>query len=333
MAERVPTIYDVAEDAGVSISTVSRALNAPESVKPATRRRIMQAVERLHFVPKAEASAQARKNIESIGVLLPFFTSPSFVQRMRGVAAALAGTKFELIVYTVATQAQLDEYVDVIPLWRRLDGLLVMSMPLTDSQIRHMRSHRLEVVCVELAHPQFSSVVVDNREGGKLAGRLLSAKGRRRCAFMGETGVPEHIIHLSDIRLQGFQDALHEAGHELPNARISRRPYSKTGAEQQARELLTQTPRPDAVFAYSDLHAGHVLRVAREMGIRVPEDLAVVGFDGTDLSEFLGLTTVDQSLDESGRRAAELLMGRIAGPERTTQTIRLPLRVVERFTT
>jgi LacI family transcriptional regulator len=176
-------------------------------------------------------------------------------------------------------------------------------------------------------------VEVDNLEGGKLAGRFLAAKGRRRCSFIGETGVPEHIVHLSDIRLQGFRDALEEAGQELPDALISRRPYSKNGVAEQAKELLEQTPRPDAIFAYSDLHAAHVLRVAREMNIRVPEELAVVGFDGTDLAEFLGLTTVDQSLDESGRLAAELLMDRIADPERTTQAVRLPLRVVERLTT
>ena len=101
MTRRAATIYDVAKKAGVSVSTVSRAVNEPHIVQEETRQKVMRAVEQLKFVPKAEATVLARKHVGSIGVLVPFFTSPSFVQRMRGVATALSETKFELVVYSV----------------------------------------------------------------------------------------------------------------------------------------------------------------------------------------------------------------------------------------
>ncbi|HTO22306.1 MAG TPA: LacI family DNA-binding transcriptional regulator [Spirochaetia bacterium] len=332
MTRRAATIYDVAKKAGVSVSTVSRAVNEPHLVQEETRQKVMKAVEQLKFVPKAEATVLARKHLGSIGVLVPFFTSPSFVQRMRGVAAALSETKFELVVYTVSSRTQLDEYLDVLPLWRRLDGLILMSMPLSEAQVRHLRSHSLEVVTVEFASADFCSVEIDNVQGGRMAARHLAEKGRRRCAFVGESGVPEHIIHLSDLRLEGFRLGLQEAGADLPERYISRGPFSRDGVTRQAESLLELPEAPEAIFAYSDLHAANILRVARARGMRVPEDLSIVGFDGTDLSDYLGLTTVDQSLDASGRVAAETLMSRLTDRGRPPQNTRLQLSVIGRAT-
>ncbi len=333
MPAHAPTIYDVARKAGVSVSTVSRAVNTPHLVQEKTRQKVMRAVEQLKFVPKAEASVLARKHVGSIGVLLPFFTSPSFVQRMRGVASALSATKFEFVVYTVGSRAQLDEYLDVLPLWRRLDGLIVMSMPLSDAQRRHLQSHALEIVCVEFAQAHFSSIEIDNHEGGRMAARHLAAKGRRRCAYVGEAGVPEHIIHLSDLRLEGFRQGLQEKGLDLPDEYVNREPYSREGVMRQTEALLGRSAPPDAIFAYSDLHAVDILRVTRAKGIRVPQDLSIVGFDGTDVADFLGLTTIDQRLDESGRLAAEMLMSRISDRSRPPQNTRLQLSLIERGTT
>ncbi len=326
-----PTIYDVARSSGVSISTVSRVVNAPQLVSEGTRTRVMDAVARLGFVPKAEASVRARKNVGNVGVLLPFFTSPSFVQRMRGVAAALAGTEYELIVYTVDSDERLRGYLDSLPLRRRLDGLIIMSLPLDARRAQHILTHGLETVLIEAGFPSFCSVEIDNVEGGRIAARYLLEKGYRRCAFVGESEVPAYTVHMNDLRLSGFREILQEAGKGLPDRYVNLRPYSREGVVAQTHELLCLDPPPDAVFAYSDLHAADILRAAREKGLRVPDDLAVVGFDGTDMADYLGLTTVDQGLDESGRLASTLLISRIADRGRPPQTIRLQPRVIERL--
>jgi DNA-binding LacI/PurR family transcriptional regulator len=333
MRDRAPTIYDVAEKAGLSISTVSRVLNNSRLANDATRHKVMHVVRQLGFVPKAEASMRARKHGGSIGVVLPFFTSPSYVQRMRGVAAGLSGCEFELAVYAVRDRSQLNGYLDVLPLWRRLDGLILMSMPLDEKRTSHLQAHGMEVVCMEFGNPHFCSIEVDNIKGGEIAARHLIARGRRRFAFIGEVGIPDHIIHLSDLRLQGYVQGLREAGFDLPDAYISRRPYNREGVVEQASEILDLKPSPDAVFAYSDLHAAEILKVARRRGLRVPEDLSIIGFDGTDLADFLEMTTIDQQLDESGRLAAELLMSRIRERGRPPQNIRLQLKVTVRGST
>jgi LacI family transcriptional regulator len=333
MGKRAPTIYDVAKKAGVGVTTVSRVLNNPRLVSVVTRGKVMAAVTQLGFVPKAEASVLARKHVGSIGIVLPFFTSPSYVQRMRGIAAGLNGSKYELVVYTVDDRAQLDEYLDVLPLWKRLDGIILMSMPLTERQTAHLQEHGMDVVCIEFGHPHFCSIEVDNLEGGKIAARHLIERGRRRFAFIGELGIPDYIIHLSDLRLEGFAQGLREAGFDLPEAYVSRRPYSREGVADQVTEILDRDPPPDAVFTYSDLIAADVLRAARRRGLRIPEDLAVIGFDGTDLADFLELTTIDQRLDESGRLAAELLMTRISAHGRPPQNIRLTLTLAVRGST
>ena len=124
-----PTIYDVAELSGVSISTISRALNAPEKLNGETRARVFDAIDRLGFVPKAEARARALRQTGRIGVVTPYFTAPSFVQRLRGVASVLSKSKYELVIYTVDTARRLHGYVSSIPLTGNLDGLIIMSLP------------------------------------------------------------------------------------------------------------------------------------------------------------------------------------------------------------
>jgi LacI family transcriptional regulator len=126
---KTPTIYDVAQKAGVSITTVSRVLNAPDKVNPETRERILTAIDALGFTPKAEARARALRQTGRIGVITPFFTAPSFVQRLRGIASALTKENYELVIYAVESAAHLASYLASLPLTGNLDGLIIMSLP------------------------------------------------------------------------------------------------------------------------------------------------------------------------------------------------------------
>lgn len=330
MVKGIPTIYDVAREAGVSIATVSRVLNAPMRVKDLTRKRVLEAVERLGFVLHSDASARARRDFRRIGVLTPFFTAPSFVQRVRGVTSVLSASEYELIVYTVQSTAQLGAYLDMLPVSRRVDGLIVMALPIDEGAARRLLDNGLQTVCIEYQHPAFSAVEIDNELGGRMAAEYLLGKGYRRLAFVGETGEPPYALHPSDQRLEGFRKSLGEAGVELPEAFLRRQPFRMDSVMRQTEELLALPQPPQAIFATSDIQAVGVLKAARRRGARVPDDLAVVGFDNLDLADYLDLTTVDQSLDESGRVAAEQLLARLADPTRPLQNLRIQLGIVER---
>ncbi len=326
------TVYDVAKAAGVSIATVSRVLNAPEKVRPATRARVLAAVDALSFVPRAAAAERARKAPSRIGVLAPFFTRPSFVQRLRGVAGALAGSPCELIIYSVDCAARRDEYLTRLAVTHRVDGLIVMALTCSQAAAQRLTAHGLETVFIEHAHPWFSSIEIDDAQGGKLAAEYLLSKGHRRCAFVGDNDRADHAIHPSRRRLAGFRAALEAAGVPLPELYVSLAPHGLEEARGQAQRLLDLPERPSAIFAASDTQAMGVLKAALERGLRVPDDLAMVGFDDLDTADFIGLTTVRQPLEESGRIAVELLFARLADPSRPVQHVRLPLEVVPRTT-
>jgi DNA-binding LacI/PurR family transcriptional regulator len=326
------TVYDVAAQAGVSISTVSRVLNVPEKVNPATRERVLAAIDDLGFVPKAEAAARARKGHGRIGVLAPYFTYPSFVQRLRGVAAELADSPYELTIYSVTSSARRDAYLSSLILTHRVDGLIVMALPFTEPTAARLLAAGPTAVLVEFNRPGFASIEIDDRSGGRLVADYLLAQGHRRCAFVGDCDVPDYAVHTSDFRLAGYQAALAEAGAPLPDLYVALAPHGQEQARQSALRLLDLPEPPSAIFAPSDHQAIGVLRAARDRGLAVPTDLAVVGFDDLDIADYIGLTTVRQSLEESGRIAVELILARLANEARPAQHVRLPLTLMRRDT-
>src|ERR1051325_3325708 len=182
-----PTIYDVAKRAGVSITTVSRMLNAPDKVNSKTREKVLTAIDALGFVPKAEARARAMQHTGRIGVITPFFTAPSFIQRLRGIAETLSPENYELVIYTVDSSNHLQGYLSSLPLTGNLDGLIVLSLPVDDTQVHRLIDHGLPTVLIEYPHSKLNCVEIDDVEGGYMATTYLLGKGHRRIAFLGET--------------------------------------------------------------------------------------------------------------------------------------------------
>jgi DNA-binding LacI/PurR family transcriptional regulator len=327
------TIYDVAQAAGVSIATVSRVLNSPHQVHETTRQRVMAAVDQLGFVPKAEAMARARRRYQRVGVLAPFFTVHSFVQRLRGVASVLDGSPYELVVYNVDTPEHCRNYLETLPVVQRLDGLIIMSLRVSERNVERFVQQQLPTVLIETTHPALSSVGIDHVAGGQLAADYLLAKGHRRLAYVGgDSEIPGYTLHTSELRLAGFRRRIYEAGINLPEGYVRSSQNSIEHARQQAHSLFDLPKLPSAIFAASDSLALGVLKALRERGLRAPDDVAVMGFDDLEIADFVGLTTISQSLDESGRIAVELLLTRVAEPARPVQQISLPLRVIERET-
>jgi DNA-binding LacI/PurR family transcriptional regulator len=332
MSKTSPTIYDVAALAGVSISTVSKVLNDPEKVSGETRAVVMKTIEKMRFVPRAEARARALKATRRIGVLSPFFTAPSFVQRLRGVAAGLRDSNHELIIYTVDSAQKLKNYLETLPLTHNLEGLIILSLQFDNKYARQLVEAKLEAVLVEYPHQDLSSVEIDDIAGGRMAAEYLYNKGYRRLGFAGDTLIPEFGIHPITKRLQGFRQGLAELNCNLRDEDVLLVQYDLETTLQNALNFLKRPDRPTAIFAATDLQAIGIIKAARELGLRVPQDLAVMGFDDLDVAELVGLTTICQHLDESGRVAAELLLSRLGDNSRTVQHIKLPLKIIERDT-
>lgn len=326
------TIYDVATRAGVSIASVSRVLNSPAQVNEPLRSRVLAAIDELGFVPKAEAAARARRSVQRIGILTPFFTYPSFVQRLRGVASVLLGSPYELVVYTVDSLARRDGYLSNLPLHQRLDGLIVMSLSVDDRAVERLLAHHLPTVLVEHHHPALSSIEIDDRAGGRLAAQYALAHGHQRCAFLGDGDLPAYSLRPAEARLASYCETLAADGVDLPAGAVSCVFPDSKRAYEAAQRLLARPDPPTFIFCSSDLHAMGVLKAARQMGISIPQQLMLVGFDDLDVAAYIGLTTIRQPLDESGRIAANILLDHLANHERPVQRVMLPLTLQVRET-
>lgn len=328
MKKTDPTIYDVARDSGVSIATVSRVLNFPHRVNPSTRTSVIAAIEKLGYVPKAESRARALMDSKRIGVLIPFFTSPSFVQRLRGIASVLNKSDYEMVVYPVDVKSHSLTYLETLPIRHNLDGLIIVSQVFDATIANRLLGSKLETVVLEHYDPNFSTLVINDEFGGKIATRYLLEKGYQKIAFVGGQLKPEFGIDPISKRLAGYKKVIRETGFSYPEEYIQEYVFSPGEALQR----LVQHGLPIAIFAATDMQAIALIRQARLMGLKIPQDVAIIGFDNIDMAEFLGLTTVHQPLDESGRIAAGLLISRLNNPTQSTQHIELPLKIIQRET-
>jgi LacI family transcriptional regulator len=327
------TIYSVAAKAGVSISTVSRFLNTPDKVNPETASRIQSSMNQLDYVPHGHVGLRAHRNLRRIGVLSPFFTAPSFVQRMQGMSEVFREASCEMVVSAVDTADQLSGHLRSVSFLRRFDGIIIMSMQLTDADARCLVASGLDVVIIESPNPSFSSVDADNVLGGRLAAQCFLAKGYAPCAFLGEAAPPSYSPQPSATRLAGFRQVMEAAGQPLAPGMIRAGQGTLEDAVRMTGELLDLPKPPRALFAMSDIMAIGALREARRRGVDVPGALAVLGFDDIDAADYIGLSTVSQSLVESGRVAAHMLIERIRVANRPLQHVRLDVRLIERDTT
>lgn len=330
------TIADVAAKAGVGIGTVSRVLNKSPAVSDRTRERVLAVMEELDYRPSPLARGLPRGRLHTIGAIVPFFTSPSVVERVRGIVAGLAGSGYDLVLFDVETPAQRDDHLRSLMRRDRAAGLVVCSLPLTDLVVERCRAARLPVVLVDSRHPRLPSVVTDDVEGGRMAARHLLGLGHRRIAWVGDRPRSTDGFPSSAYRYEGFRDALLAADVRLPEHFVVEGDHDRATARQLATELLDQAEhqRPTAVFTASDTQALGVLEAAKDLGLQVPRDLSVLGFDDIEVAADVGLSTVRQPLLESGRRAAELVLAALSDGARPAGLIhRLPLELVARATT
>ncbi|MDR0593205.1 MAG: LacI family transcriptional regulator [Bifidobacteriaceae bacterium] len=325
-----PTIYDVAARAEVSIGTVSKTLNSPAKVAARTRRRVLDAVRDLDFVPKEVAATRARRGARRIGVFAPFSAYASFAERLNGVLTTLPARRVEVAVFDVQSAAESSHVLESLPALRSLDGVIVMSSPIGPEVAAALRQGKLPAVLVDAAGFGLPSVTTDDESGGRLAAEVLVGRGRRRFAFLGHSQVQPDWASPSRRRLQGFAAALAAAGFDLAadGAVLVGRAFDEAVAAASA--LLSSGDRPDAVFAHSDELAAAVHLAARRLGLAVPEDLAIVGFDDSTIAQALDLTTIRQPLRQTGEWALRTLTAMIEDPAAAAPSVVLPVQLVRR---
>jgi LacI family transcriptional regulator len=333
-ATRTATIKDVAAQAGVGIGTVSRVLNDHPAVTDDTRARVRAAIATLDYHPNRAARALSRRRAGSIAVLVPFFTHASAIERLRGVVSVLDESGSEVVLFNVDHAAALEAKFTQLTRRDLADGALVLSLRPNADQARRLRDSRLPVVMVDADVPGFPAFVVDDVAGGRLAARHLLDLGHRRIAYLGDTVDPAFRFISSARRQQGLVAEMTKVGADLPPDRFGAGIHDSAVALGVAMRLLQSEPPPTAVFAHSDTQALAVLEAANRLGLRVPDEVSVIGYDDIELAGYAGLTTVRQPLFESGRLGAQRLLslmqhGTYDGPKR----VELPLEVVVRRTT
>jgi DNA-binding LacI/PurR family transcriptional regulator len=330
--DRAPTIRDVARQAKVGVGTVSRVLNDSPLVSEDARKRVQSAIDELDYRRSTTARNLSLGRTQTIGVVAPFVTTASVLERLRGIVGRLREWgEYDLLLFDVETLAQRAEAFRRFSR-DRVDGLLVISLRPTDNEVAVMQREGLPVVLVDVDHPAFPHVVIDDVHGGELATQHLLQKGHTRIGFVGDGRTPFGFTS-SQHRRQGMVRALRREGIQ-PDRELERRgPHSRDEARELAEHLLALDQPPTAIFAASDIQAMGVLEAAAARGLRVPEDLAVIGFDDIDVATAMGLTTVRQPLLQSGARGAELLLTAIEGADHPPTGELATLTVIERRTT
>lgn len=327
------TMQDVAQKAGVSVATVSRVLNDSGKVSPETKQKVLDACEALDYSLHTIAQSLRLGRTHSIAAILPFLTLPSIVERLRGVLAALSKSSYELVPFTLGSPEERDAKIYELARKSRFDGLLIISMPVNDTQVKQLIKNKVPTVLVDSQHPKLNRINMDDKAGGKMMTNHLIKLGHRKIGFL--SSYLENPLQFSSTiyRFQGYCEALREAGIDL-NPKYQREgEHGRKEAMRLAMDLLNQSDPPTAIFSSSDTKAIGVLDAAKELNIKVPQQLSVAGYDDIRDAEYVNLTTVQQPLFQSGFQGGQRLIQLIDDPTLPPVETLLPLELIIRGTT
>ena len=317
---------DVAQAAGVSVATVSKVVNGRYGVSEATYAKVLGVIDELGYETSLGARSLRSHTTNVIGVLVAEF-EPFSTELLKGVSDAIHGTGYELLAFSGGHR-------DITIGWERrslsrlggtlVDGAIIVTPTVLDA------GSSIPVVAIDphTGPSDVPTVDADNLAGAVLATEHLLDLGHRRIAHLsGRTD-----LESSRLREQGYRTAMAAAGVEVDEALVRSGGYRPETATDPVRELLTLPDRPTAIFAANDLTAIRTIEVATELGLRVPEDLSVVGFDNVPESALCtpALTTISQPLREMGTAALDLLVRILQGREVESTHVRLPTAMVER---
>ncbi len=325
--KRSVTIQDVANTAGVSVSTVSRVLNGKVDVASDTQDHIRAVIETLGYTSNLAARSMRSFKKGLLGLIMPDVAYPYAVEIMKGVNRAISESDFDLLVYTTGDVKKSGRIIHEIKYVSLLnnsitDGVVVVT-PVASEYPTEAPIVSIDPV---MSNPKYPSVHATNYQGVVDGMEYLFSLGHRRIGFI--SGRLE--LESSNRRLRGYRDSLEKAGLPVEEELIAAGDYTTETAVKCARQLLTLPIPPTAIFASNDQAAMGVYQVAEEMGLQIPQDLSVVGFDNIPESKYLGLTTVDQFITEMGFVATQMLIKLINDPPLEETTYRMKTKLVVR---
>lgn len=331
------TIWDVAREAGVSISSVSNALNGKKNVSDETRKKIDEAVKKLGYIADPAASSLKTKSSHIIGLILPSIDSAFFPAVISGLQNALEKNGYIINFYFTGFNKKVEEKYIRTLLSNRADGIILDSVNCDESFLGSVTSlrygkKRVPVIAIErnLTHLGLTSVFADNHLGGMMAAEHLAACGVRK---------PAHIFGLeaapwSSERFEGFKSGLAQAGIEFDPSLLARGDFSLTGGNAAAGKLLSDGREFDGLFASNDLSAVGAMQALAEYGRRVPEDTAIIGFDNTYVTSLTtpAISTINIPKQRLGEEAGAAVIRAIESGG-SVEKIELPLTLIERRST
>jgi LacI family repressor for deo operon, udp, cdd, tsx, nupC, and nupG len=332
---RHASIVDVAALAGVSAATVSRSLRGHSNVSSSTRQRVVEAARELSYVISPQASGLASGRTGTIGVVVPFVTRWFFANAVAGASNVLRDAGYDLLLHHLGSAATRDRFFERMPLARRVDAVLTLSLPLSEEHTLALRALDMPLVTLGAKMPGLNCVRIDDVAAASSAVYHLLHQGHEKIAMIsGYDDDRDFGFASSCDRRLGFCTAMESAGLTVgDNDIVVATAYGIEGGAQAMTELLAGPRMPTAVVAEYDELAIGALRTLRRAGIAVPERISVVGIDDHEMSSVVDLTTVAQPVQEEGAAAAQLLLDTMAGrlPEPVDQV--LPTRLVVRGST
>lgn len=310
------TIYDVAKRAGVAISTVSRVLNQSPYVSDETKTRVDAAIRDLEFYPQANARKLAKREPQIISVAVPTFTTPFFNEVLKGVKDEIKSMDLDFIIYNTGSdnpEKHFEQFLEKgIP-----DALIIFSIEITDFIHRRIKDLPIPVILVGADHPDYDYIHWDNYRGGFLAAEHLIKQGFKKIGMIR----PHTISKISDLRERGFRDALREYGIPMDEdclvSGITRKHagFSEEAGHEAIQILKHRNKIPEALFCSNDAQALGAMYALKELGLRVPEDVAIMGYDNIKIARYLELTTIDQKMYQVGRQAIQRIATLFQNPD------------------
>ncbi len=331
MSDDAPTITTVARLANVSVASASRVLNGIRTT-PDVLERVTEAAQRVGYVPNAAARSLRSRRTGQIAFAMPDVANPVYTTMVASIQGVVSAGGWRLILHSTGADIE-DELAMVRDLKRRFaDGLILVSLRMTDEHAAELAAAAAPVVVIgpPTKGARVDTVRANSRRGAAEAIRHLYSNGRRRIAFVNG---PQETVPATSRRL-GYLDGLRACGLERDDSLVETADDFTAKPGQAAAARLLERAQPDAIFCANDLIAIGTLAALRDAGLRVPDDVAIVGMDNTYLCDvtYPPLTTIDLGAAERARVAAELLLKRIEQPNRKTRSVGVEPQLVVRGT-